>query len=247
MIGLLAASVWCWAIIVNKTLLFARIRRAMDRFETGFWSGNSLEELYAQLSDAARRPAPPRLFVAAMREWKRSFQNAARLLHGAAGAHRQSARRLDRARGRKARIQSAGARDGRLGRPVRRPVRHGLGHHDGVPLDRRLEEHLARRRRARHRRGAVRHRDRPVRGHSGADRLQQAARRRGQGAGAHGKLRRRILVDPVAPDRPASPATRRPTRRSREPNRWACRSPRDARADGAGAACRATARWPTST
>jgi biopolymer transport protein TolQ len=75
MIGLLLASVWCWAIIIDKTLLFARMRRAMDRFEESFWSGNSLEELYSKLSE---RPTTgmATLFVAAMREWKRSFQSA---------------------------------------------------------------------------------------------------------------------------------------------------------------------------
>jgi biopolymer transport protein TolQ len=36
MLGLLAASVWCWAIIIDKTLLFARTKRAMDRFEEIF-------------------------------------------------------------------------------------------------------------------------------------------------------------------------------------------------------------------
>ena len=38
MLGLLAASVWCWAIIVDKTLLYSRTKRAMDRFEDVFWS-----------------------------------------------------------------------------------------------------------------------------------------------------------------------------------------------------------------
>src|SRR5215208_4254789 len=38
MVGLLAASVWCWAIIIDKTLLFARSKQAMDRFEDVFWS-----------------------------------------------------------------------------------------------------------------------------------------------------------------------------------------------------------------
>ena len=76
MIGLLIASVWCWAIIVNKTLLIARTQKAMDRFEQVFWSGQSLEELYTTLS---QRPSTgmAALFVAGMREWKRSFQNAA--------------------------------------------------------------------------------------------------------------------------------------------------------------------------
>ncbi|MBY6242680.1 protein TolQ [Methylosinus sp. Sm6] len=75
MVGLLAASIWCWAIIVDKAILFTRTRRAMDRFEEVFWSGSSLEELYSKLQD---RPAGAMasLFVAAMREWKRSFQTA---------------------------------------------------------------------------------------------------------------------------------------------------------------------------
>ena len=75
MIGLLAASVWCWAIIVDKTLLIRRARRAMDRFDESFWSGNSLDELYNKVSE---RPTTgtASLFVAAMREWKRSVQNS---------------------------------------------------------------------------------------------------------------------------------------------------------------------------
>ncbi|SCZ03539.1 protein TolQ [Microvirga guangxiensis] len=77
MIGLLAASVWCWAIIIDKTLLYARTKRAMDRFEDVFWSGQSLEELFRSLQS---RPATglAAVFVAAMREWKRSFEGSAR-------------------------------------------------------------------------------------------------------------------------------------------------------------------------
>jgi biopolymer transport protein TolQ len=47
----------------------------MDKFENLFWSGTSLEELYTTLSS---RPANgmANLFVAAMREWKRSVQTA---------------------------------------------------------------------------------------------------------------------------------------------------------------------------
>jgi biopolymer transport protein TolQ len=75
MIGLLAASVWCWAIIINKTLLIRKARAAIEEFETQFWSGSSLEDLYHALS-AHATTATASLFVAAMREWKRSFQNA---------------------------------------------------------------------------------------------------------------------------------------------------------------------------
>lgn len=76
MIGLLGASVWSWAIIVNKFILLSTAKKSMDRFEESFWSGNSLEDLYQSLSN---RPttAMATLFVAAMREWKRSFTGAA--------------------------------------------------------------------------------------------------------------------------------------------------------------------------
>lgn len=76
MIGLLLASIWSWAIILDKWIMFSRTRRQLDRFEKVFWSGQSLEELYRSLSD--RNPTGMgALFVAAMREWKRSFERGA--------------------------------------------------------------------------------------------------------------------------------------------------------------------------
>jgi biopolymer transport protein TolQ len=81
MIGLLVASIWVWAIVVDKTMLFARTRSAMDRFEKTFWSGQSLEELYGSLS-ARPSHSMAALFVAAMREWKRSFENHVRSFAG---------------------------------------------------------------------------------------------------------------------------------------------------------------------
>ena len=77
MIGLVSASIYSWSIIVNKSLLFSRTRRSMDRFEEVFWSGQSLEELYRSLQD---RPTTglASVFVAAMREWKRSFEGTGR-------------------------------------------------------------------------------------------------------------------------------------------------------------------------
>jgi len=81
MLGLLAASVWSWSIIINKILLFSKTEKAMDRFEDSFWSGNSLEELYQTLS-ATPTTAMASLFVAAMREWKRSFTTASTAFMG---------------------------------------------------------------------------------------------------------------------------------------------------------------------
>ena len=77
MLGLLAASVWCWAIIIDKSMLYGRANRQMNAFERVFWSGQSLEELYQQMQE---RPSMGlgAIFVAAMKEWKRSHeQNAA--------------------------------------------------------------------------------------------------------------------------------------------------------------------------
>ncbi|AXS41794.1 protein TolQ [Breoghania sp. L-A4] len=80
MVGLMVASVWCWAIIVDKAILYARTRRQMNRFETVFWSGQSLEDLYQTLSNRSNH-AMAALFVAAMREWKRSHEGARPAIH----------------------------------------------------------------------------------------------------------------------------------------------------------------------
>jgi biopolymer transport protein TolQ len=81
MIGLLIASIWVWAIAIDKTLLYRRARRSMDRFEQLFWSGQSLDELYRTLA-AKHNDSMPALFVAAMREWKRSLEGQARSFTG---------------------------------------------------------------------------------------------------------------------------------------------------------------------
>ena len=81
MIGLIVCSVWVWAIAIDKTFLFRRIRKAADGFEQAFWSGQSLEELYSSLA-AKPGHSTGALFVAAMREWKRSFEGQARSFAG---------------------------------------------------------------------------------------------------------------------------------------------------------------------
>jgi len=81
MLGLLSCSVWVWAIAIDKIFLFARTRRSMDRFEQAFWSGESIEDLYRTLS-AKPTHSMAACFVAAMREWKRSFESQARSVAG---------------------------------------------------------------------------------------------------------------------------------------------------------------------
>ena len=81
MLGLFLASLWCWTIIFDKTRLYRKFKNEMENFEQVFWSGQSLEELYTSLSSKLNTGAAA-LFVAAMREWKRSFQQAAGSFRG---------------------------------------------------------------------------------------------------------------------------------------------------------------------
>jgi biopolymer transport protein TolQ len=77
MIGLLGASVWTWAIVLDKYVSFSKARKQFDQFEQVFWSGQSLEELYRTLGERQNNGLSA-IFVAAMREWKKSFERGAR-------------------------------------------------------------------------------------------------------------------------------------------------------------------------
>ena len=81
MVGLLLASVISWAIVIEKAISFRRARRQADAFESMFWSGQSLEELYSGLA-REQNTSMAALFVAAMREWKRSVESSTRALGG---------------------------------------------------------------------------------------------------------------------------------------------------------------------
>ncbi len=71
-LGLLFASVCCWAIIFDKAFLFKRIRLGMKAFEEQFWSGGSLEAIY---NANAQNPSNPLalIFVTAIKEFRRSL------------------------------------------------------------------------------------------------------------------------------------------------------------------------------
>lgn len=71
MLGLLMASVWSWAIIVERARRLRAINAEAKRFEAMFWKAESLEPLY---EPAARSDHPSaKLFVAGMNEWRRSL------------------------------------------------------------------------------------------------------------------------------------------------------------------------------
>jgi biopolymer transport protein TolQ len=69
--GLVLASVWTWAIIIDKVMKIRRLRARARAFEDSFWSGGSLEDLYDRIGGAPTDPMSA-IFAAAMREWRRS-------------------------------------------------------------------------------------------------------------------------------------------------------------------------------
>ncbi len=77
MLGLALASVWCWSVIIEKYFAVRRMNSANDKFEQSFWSGQSLEDLYLTLGSRENLGLSA-IFMAAMREWKRSQDSALR-------------------------------------------------------------------------------------------------------------------------------------------------------------------------
>ena len=71
MLGLILASIWSWAIIIDKIAKLREVKQRSRSFESKFWSGGSLDKLYDSIGT---RPSDPMsaMFVAAMREWKRT-------------------------------------------------------------------------------------------------------------------------------------------------------------------------------
>jgi len=93
MLGLLAASVWVWAVVFEKWISLRRVNREADGFEDRFWSGGSLDDLYEQEGTKPVHPMAA-VFGAAMGEWRRSARVAG------ADMSRSGARdRVDRAIG----------------------------------------------------------------------------------------------------------------------------------------------------
>ena len=69
MIGLAIASLWSWAVILDKAVRFFRMNREANAFEAAIGSGRSLEEIAAQAGPDPEHPLP-RMLVVALSEWK---------------------------------------------------------------------------------------------------------------------------------------------------------------------------------
>ncbi len=68
---LILSSLWSWAVIFDKSMLFGRLKRKSARFEDAFWSGRPLDELHRKIGDKADHPMG-RVFAAGMTEWARA-------------------------------------------------------------------------------------------------------------------------------------------------------------------------------
>jgi biopolymer transport protein TolQ len=95
---LVAMSVISWAAIFRKLFAIRRVRALNEDFEREFWSGSSLNELYAAAAQTARHGGPmERIFASGMREFQklreRRITDAGSLLDGAQRAMRASYQR----------------------------------------------------------------------------------------------------------------------------------------------------------
>lgn len=69
MLGLACASLWSWAVIIEKAFRISAAQRDADRFEAEVAEGRSLDEL-AKSAGEAPRHALPIMLQTALREWR---------------------------------------------------------------------------------------------------------------------------------------------------------------------------------
>ena len=82
MIGLTVMSVWSWAIIIKKHVLFRQSRREAGIFDRAFWSGEPLDELFEKIGPQPDGPSQ-KIFASGMLEWRRSHRSDGGLIAGA--------------------------------------------------------------------------------------------------------------------------------------------------------------------
>ena len=95
---LLTVSVMSWTAIFRKLLSLSDVQRLNDEFEREFWSGKSLQELFAAAQQNAKLAGPmERIFASGMREYQklreRRITDSGLLMDGARRAMRASLQR----------------------------------------------------------------------------------------------------------------------------------------------------------
>ncbi len=82
MLMLMAASIWCWAIIVDKLIQYRKARAEAEVFDRAFWSGEPLDALFDQIGTTPTGQSQ-KVFAAGMLEWRRSHRQDGGLIAGA--------------------------------------------------------------------------------------------------------------------------------------------------------------------
>ncbi|MFK7867352.1 MAG: protein TolQ [Alphaproteobacteria bacterium] len=80
MIMLLLASVWCWAIIIEKSIKMKKVRVLARQFEAVFWSGEAMEDIYQRLKGKPPLCPMSAIFLSAMQEWNRTISKGTGVL-----------------------------------------------------------------------------------------------------------------------------------------------------------------------
>ena len=98
MLLLVGVSIASWAAIFRKLFALKRVKALNDEFEKEFWSGTSLNDLFAAAAQNARLSGPmERIFASGMREYQklreRRVTDASTLMDGARRAMRASYQR----------------------------------------------------------------------------------------------------------------------------------------------------------
>ena len=98
MLLLVGVSVASWAAIFRKIFALKRVNALNDEFERDFWSGTSLNDLFASAAQNAKLSGPmERIFASGMREYQklreRRISDAGALMDGARRAMRASFQR----------------------------------------------------------------------------------------------------------------------------------------------------------
>jgi biopolymer transport protein TolQ len=99
LVGLALASLWSWAVIIDKFSRFTVLNSQANRFEADVGAGRALEDV-AQSAGEHPRHALPRMLQAALREWREA--RAKGLLSGGHQSDTQAAflvQRIDRVLG----------------------------------------------------------------------------------------------------------------------------------------------------
>lgn len=74
LIGLMAASLWSWTVIIDKLFRFSALAKQANAFEDQVNSGRALEDVAAEYGDRPKQ-ALPRMLSTALKEWREARKN----------------------------------------------------------------------------------------------------------------------------------------------------------------------------